>query len=201
MRQLSLALLLTAAPCWAAPGVDADEALASERLAIVKNLLIPDAVVRPSSSLARAEKPSLLGRIKKLIQPNVKLPRVPSSVSSALSMLWPTTARRITQYFSWRHSGVDIAGPPSNKIVAAANGVVEISGWQRGYGNTVLINHGNGKKTRYGHASKLFVRSGEHVAKGETIAMVGSTGRSTGPHLHFEVLVSGRYVNPLTFVR
>lgn len=179
----------------------ATNSLSSDRLAIGASLMIPDAVIRPSSAFARAEQSSLLGRLKKLIQPNVRTPKLSRSISGVLSMVWPTTARRITQYFSWRHSGVDIAGPPNNKIFAAANGVVELSGWQRGYGNTVVINHGNGRKTRYAHASKLFVRSGQHVAKGETIAMVGSTGRSTGPHLHFEMLVSGRRVNPLTFVR
>ncbi|MBI4268499.1 peptidoglycan DD-metalloendopeptidase family protein [Candidatus Uhrbacteria bacterium] len=178
--------------------IAAANSLASDRIAIGRQLMIPDAVMLDRGSLAQAQKPSIFGRIKNLLTPRIS---VPKSLSGALSMLWPTTARRITQYFSWRHSGIDIAGPPSNKILAAAAGVVEISGWQRGYGYTILLNHGNGKKTRYGHASKLFVRVGESVAKGETIAMVGSTGRSTGPHLHFEILIGGRRTNPLSFVR
>lgn len=180
----------------------ATNSLSSDQLALGVNLLIPDAVMPPAGSLAQASaKPTLLGRIKNLLNPRIAAPTITRGVAGALSMAWPTTARRITQYFSWNHHGVDIAGPPSNKIFAAGDGVVTISGWQKGYGNTILINHGNGKVTRYGHASKLLVRAGEHVAKGETIAMVGSTGRSTGPHLHFEIHVNGRSVNPFAYVR
>lgn len=116
-------------------------------------------------------------------------------------LFWPVAARRFTQYFGWRHTGVDIAGPTGTAIYAAADGVVEFSGWGRGYGQHIVIDHGNGMKTRYAHNSKNYVSKGNTVARGATIAAVGSTGRSTGPHLHFEVIMSGRFRNPLEFIR
>ena len=79
--------------------------------------------------------------------------------------------------------------------------VIAAYGWNGGYGNTILIDNGNGIKTRYGHASKLFVKVGERVKKGENIAAMGSTGHSTGPHLHFEILINGVRRNPLNYVR
>lgn len=177
----------------------ATNSLPSDRLAVGASLIIPDGV--RVDTPARNQEKNLIARIKNIFIPPQIKKNVGSALSGVTAMLWPTTARRITQYFSWRHTGVDIAGPPSNKILAASNGTVVLSGWQRGYGNTVIIDHGNGRRTRYAHASRLFVKRGEKVVRGETIAMVGSTGRSTGPHLHFEVYVGNRRVNPLTFVR
>jgi murein DD-endopeptidase MepM/ murein hydrolase activator NlpD len=118
-------------------------------------------------------------------------------------MVWPTSGHNITQYFSWHHPGVDIANHIGTPIYAADSGVVEIArgGWNGGYGNTILLNHGNGKKTRYGHASKLYVHAGQEVDKGELIAAMGSTGHSTGPHLHFEVIIGNVKYNPLNYVR
>lgn len=122
--------------------------------------------------------------------------------ASGSGMLWPTITRRITQYFSWRHLGIDIALPAGNPIYAADSGTVEVSGWNSGgYGYQVIINHGNNIKTRYAHASRLFVTPGETVNKGDVIGLVGSTGRSTGPHIHFEVIVGGVRVNPFMYVR
>lgn len=128
----------------------------------------------------------------------------PSPVKTASGqMVWPAVGHRITQYYSWRHTGLDIGNKVGTPLYAADDGVVEVSrgGWNGGYGNTILINHGGGVKTRYGHASKLLVKAGEEVEKGQLIALMGSTGRSTGSHLHFEVLVSGRRQNPLNYVR
>ena len=127
----------------------------------------------------------------------------PSVVVSGKKMTWPTQGYRITQYFSWKHNGVDIANKIGTPIYAADDGVVIIAagGYNGGYGNTIVIDHGNGKRTRYGHASKLFVKVGDEVEKGENIAAMGSTGRSTGPHLHFEVLINGSRYNPLNYVK
>lgn len=127
----------------------------------------------------------------------------PSSASKFLGMIWPSTIRRITQYFGWRHTGIDIAGPVGTPIYAADAGTVIRSqcGWNGGYGCYVIIDHGGALHTLYGHASRLFVTPGESVAKGQTIALMGSTGRSTGSHVHFEVRTSGRRVNPLGYVR
>ncbi|MBI5732046.1 MAG: M23 family metallopeptidase [Candidatus Magasanikbacteria bacterium] len=130
------------------------------------------------------------------------VPRPPAVRPFVSGMLWPTTTRRITQYFTWRHPGIDIALPVGNPIYASDDGLVEKSGWNRGgYGNMAVVNHGNGLKTRYAHASKLFVQAGEEVKKGDVIGLIGSTGRSTGAHLHFEVLVGGVRVNPFLYVR
>jgi murein DD-endopeptidase MepM/ murein hydrolase activator NlpD len=99
------------------------------------------------------------------------------------------------------HKGVDFAGPAGEAVVAVAAGVVTWAGKRSGYGNLVEINHGKGYVTRYGHNEKVLVKVGETVHRGQVIALLGSTGRSTGPHVHFEVLHDGRAVNPLKFVR
>ncbi|MEZ5306533.1 MAG: peptidoglycan DD-metalloendopeptidase family protein [Pyrinomonadaceae bacterium] len=95
------------------------------------------------------------------------------------------------------HKGIDIAAPAGTPIRAAAGGVVKFSGVNGGYGNMVVIDHGNGLVTKYGHASTLKVVEGQEVSPGEIIGTVGSTGKSTGPHVHFEVLENGVAVNPL----
>jgi len=99
------------------------------------------------------------------------------------------------------HRGVDFAGPAGSEVVAVASGVVTFAKERFGYGTTVEINHGGGYVTRYGHNQKVLVAIGDTVQKGQSIALIGSTGRSTGPHLHFEVLKQGRAVDPMSFVR
>ena len=98
------------------------------------------------------------------------------------------------------HEGIDVTAPMGSPIEAPAAGVVTEAGWESGYGNTVTIDHGYGIVTKYAHASKLLVRAGEHVSRGERIALVGNTGLATGPHLHYEVHVNGRPVDPLKYV-
>ena len=93
---------------------------------------------------------------------------------------------------------MDIAAPFGTTIRAAADGVVVFAGWRRAYGNTVIIDHGNGLATLYAHCSELLVSEGAVVRQGQPIARVGSTGLATGPHLHFEVRRYGEPVNPLT---
>jgi murein DD-endopeptidase MepM/ murein hydrolase activator NlpD len=95
------------------------------------------------------------------------------------------------------HRGVDIAAPKGSPIGAFAEGTVVFAGRQGGYGKTVVIEHADGRQTRYAHAERLMVRAGDVVRAGETIATVGSTGRSTGPHLHFEVSEEGQRIDPL----
>ena len=96
--------------------------------------------------------------------------------------------------------GVDIAAEIGTPIVATADGVVTAAGWNGGYGNMVDVDHGGGIVTRYGHASAVAVTVGQQVRRGQTIAYVGSTGRSTGPHLHYEVRVNGQPVNPAGYL-
>ena len=99
------------------------------------------------------------------------------------------------------HNGVDIAGKLGSDVLSVAAGVVTYSGERSGYGNMVEITHDNGYITRYGHNSELYVELGEIVKKGQTISAMGSTGRSTGPHVHFEVYKHGRAVDPASYIR
>jgi len=122
----------------------------------------------------------------------------------------PVKSGFISSYFGERedpfsgeeayHKGVDFAGTAGANVVAVAAGVVTWAGNRTGYGNLVEINHGDGYVTRYAHNQRTLVTVGQTVKRGDAIALMGSTGRSTGPHVHFEVIRNGRQVNPLTFV-
>jgi murein DD-endopeptidase MepM/ murein hydrolase activator NlpD len=98
------------------------------------------------------------------------------------------------------HPGQDITAPPGTPVVAAADGTVSQAGWQSGYGQEVVIDHGNGLTTRYGHLSKIEVTVGQELKRGEELGQVGSTGRSTGPHLHYEVRIGDVAVSPLHYL-
>jgi len=125
------------------------------------------------------------------------------------TMLWPAEGE-ITSPFGWRthpifgtqrlHTGIDIGADYGDTVRAADGGVVIHSDWMGGYGNAVIIDHGNGISTLYAHNSQLLVSEGQAVGKGQAVSRVGSTGYSTGPHLHFEVRQNGSPVNPLNFV-
>ncbi len=117
----------------------------------------------------------------------------------------------ISSYFGYRtdpfngriahHDGIDLAGELGSDVIAVASGVVTWAGKRYGYGNLVEINHGNGYVTRYGHNQKINVKVGQTVKKGEVIAQMGSSGRSTGPHVHFEVIKNSRVVDPMRYIR
>jgi len=98
------------------------------------------------------------------------------------------------------HQGIDIPGPLGTPVYATADGVVRRAQWANGYGNLIEINHGNGLETRYGHLSKLIARPNERVRRGQLIGLMGSTGRSTGSHLHYEVRIAGSAVNPIPYI-
>jgi murein DD-endopeptidase MepM/ murein hydrolase activator NlpD len=122
----------------------------------------------------------------------------------------PVMEGYISSYFGGRtdpfdghealHKGVDFAGSAGEQVMAVASGVVVRAEPASGYGNLVEINHGNGYVTRYGHNQRLLVAVGDMVVRGQPVALMGSTGRSTGPHVHFEVLRNGQQINPLSFV-
>jgi murein DD-endopeptidase MepM/ murein hydrolase activator NlpD len=99
------------------------------------------------------------------------------------------------------HAGIDLAGPMGTPVYATADGVVEKAEWSGGYGNMVEIDHGKGLETRFGHLSRVLVHEGQKVTRGMLIALMGSTGRSTGSHLHYEVRIDGRAVNPIPFLQ
>ena len=129
--------------------------------------------------------------------------------AGAGGMIWPISGP-ITSEFGWRthpifgtarfHSGLDIGGDYGMSIYAAASGTVIYAGWISGYGNAVIIDHGGGVTTLYGHNDSLNVSEGENVAQGQVIAMCGSTGNSTGPHCHFEVRENGEPVSPYGYL-
>jgi murein DD-endopeptidase MepM/ murein hydrolase activator NlpD len=98
------------------------------------------------------------------------------------------------------HKGQDIAAPTGTPVNATADGVIVIAGWVKGYGNGIYIDHGNGISTRYGHLSRIDVVVGQIIKQGQHLGLVGSTGRSTGPHLHYEVRINGQPTNPLNYL-
>ena len=103
-------------------------------------------------------------------------------------------------HISRPHEGLDITAPTGTPIEAPGAGTVTYARWESGYGQTVTVDHGYGIVTKYAHASKLLVRRGQRVKRGDRIALVGNTGLATGPHLHYEVHVNGRPVDPLRYV-
>ena len=163
----------------------------ASELKIGSKVVIPDGI--PPAPVIPISYSSGLADIRSIFKPAKPI---------AGKLNWPTTAKRITQYFrGWRHSGLDIGAKRNQPIYAADDGVVATSGWNKGgYGYYIIIDHGNGFHTLYAHNNENYVKKGARVKKGEIIAAIGSTGRSTGPHLHFEVRVSGNRVNPLDYL-
>ena len=129
-----------------------------------------------------------------------------STVSLGVSLIKPITGTISSRFGasssirSGAHTGLDIASSSGSPIKAAASGTVTFAGWKGSYGNLLVITHSNGVQTYYGHCSKLYVSSGQSVSQGQTVAAVGSTGNSTGPHLHFEIRVNGVAYNPQKYV-
>lgn len=167
------------------------------KLTLNQTLVIPNGVP-PTPSWSTPSRPPR-------IQPQE--PPSPSRIEARSPSLegdfiWPTTANRLTQYFSWRHPAVDIAGPKGSPVFASASGVVVlVEKKYTGYGWQIMLDHENGAKTRYAHLSEIYVQNGQRVKKGEVIGLLGSTGRSTGPHLHFELYFFNRRINPLNFLK
>lgn len=127
------------------------------------------------------------------------------------TFIWPCpSSKRVTSPFGWRkhpvyhydrfHNGVDIGAKSGSDILAAYNGTVVAAAWNASMGNYIMINHGDGLYTIYMHCSKFYISQGQYVTRGQVIAAVGSTGVSTGPHLHFGVRLNGEYKDPLTYV-
>jgi len=127
----------------------------------------------------------------------INIPTKP--IVGAGQFIWPARFQQISQYFAWYHKGIDMSNLSGGPILAADGGKVVTAGWpdRSGYGNRVVIDHGNGFSTLYAHLSRVQVAVGEYLSKGQQIGMMGSTGRSTGVHLHFEVWKNGVALNPL----
>lgn len=131
------------------------------------------------------------------------------SLLASVPSVWPVRGwvtsdfgSRLDPYTSERvmHAGLDIAGPHGKEIIAPSDGTIVFAGLEGGYGNVLVVDHGYGIKTRYGHLASINVKPGEKVKRGDVIAMLGNTGRSTGPHLHYEVRVNGVAQNPRKFI-
>ena len=157
-------------------------------LAIGQTIIVPEGI-KPAETYW-----SPIARIRQ-ITPDA------GTVVASGQFVWPTSGK-ITQNFVWYHKGTDIANRGVPAVLAADSGTVITSGWSPyGYGNHIIIDHGNGFRTLYAHLSKLYVSAGQGVRRGDSIGQMGSTGRSTGPHLHFEVIRNGVYINPLSVLQ
>lgn len=173
-----------------------------DALSVGARLIVPGGEVKAAVST-----PSSVGRVFTPTTPTTSAPSGGSpgagggSASGTGSMVWPTDLRVITQYFGWSHTGVDIDCHFTHDNYAADSGTVIFAGWKGGYGYAVEIDHGNGITTRYGHHASMYVSQGDTVSQGQAIGRCGTTGKSTGTHLHFEVIIGGRYQNPLKYVR
>lgn len=166
-----------------------------------------------TSPLGLSPAPSLsaLPGLAGLGAPSAATPTAGPSTPAAGSWVLPVQGGRISSVFGPRsgvagrahehHTGLDIAAPSGTPVKAASDGVVISAGSAGNYGNAVVVDHGNGVTTRYAHNSKLHVTEGQQIRAGDTIAAVGSTGRSTGPHLHFEVRVNGDAVDPAEWLK
>jgi len=174
--------------------LEANKLTDASQLAQGQKLIIPGGRKTYYASQSAASYTGL-SAISDLLKPISALP------AQGNKMNWPTTGYTITQYFSWRHNAVDIANKMGTPIYSADAGVIQYAGWGNAYGNEIVIDHGGGKQTRYAHLSKIYVKVGEQVDKGETIGAMGSTGNSTGPHLHFEVIINGIKYNPLNYIK
>jgi len=142
---------------------------------------------------------------QKLFVPGARVQTAAGSRAAGDSAFsWPVEGR-ISSYFGYRwgrlHTGIDIAAPLGSPIRASRAGTVIASGWMGGYGRTVVLKHGDGSKTLYAHASSLLVHKGQRVERGRVIARVGSSGHSTGPHVHFEVIIDGKPRDPLNYLQ
>lgn len=183
---------------------DAQDIIAFNNIAPDQQLALGTEIMVPGGSPPQIVQTQIIARPVAEVRPsNVTKPAdLDTKELPKTRLLWPTSGRVITQYYGWKHTGVDIDGDYSSPLYASTDGVVVKAGWNSGgYGLMMLIDHPNGMKTRYAHASKLFVKVGDQVKRGQVIAMMGTTGRSTGTHLHYEVYVNGKRVNPLAYTK
>lgn len=183
--------------------------------AVISDLESDEAAYRAALDEADAAEAALRAEIKAMTAANPTPTKAPAAKTETATdsggrFCWPTPSTTyITSPFGTRfhpvqkrnktHTGIDIGAGHGASILAAEAGTVLRAGWNSGYGNYVVIDHGGGVQTLYGHCSALLVQSGQTVSRAQKIALVGSTGVSTGPHLHFEVLINGSYTDPMGY--
>lgn len=161
------------------------------KLAIGQKVIVPDGYIEEVTA------PRIVPRDTRIADRDHDGPTPEPVEGDGESLIWPTTSKHISQYFRWGHTGIDIDNRSRPAVYAAKPGTVEFAGWMGGYGNLLIVNHGGGAQTYYAHLDKFYVGKGASVDQGAAVGQMGSTGRSTGPHLHFEYRVNGRPVNPL----
>jgi murein DD-endopeptidase MepM/ murein hydrolase activator NlpD len=175
------------------------------RLAEAQSRKRADLATLTARERADAEEIDALQQVSAELAAKIQAAQAHSTVQHAGSgaLIWPVNAP-ITSPFGWRwgrmHEGIDLGAAYGTPIAAAGAGTVIYAGWLGGYGNLTVIDHGGGLSTAYGHQSQIGVSVGQPVAQGQIIGNVGSTGHSTGPHLHFEVRVNGQAVDPLGYL-
>lgn len=165
------------------------------KLVIGQKIIVPEGYIAPRSVPRTV--PSNTRIARDVVDDEPTPPPHDSTEVAGNGFTWPTTTKHISQYFKWGHTGIDIDNRSRPSVFAANAGTVEFTGWLGGYGNLIIVNHGGGLTTYYAHLDKFYVSPGQKVAKGAAIGKMGSTGRSTGPHVHFEVRRYGKPVNPL----
>lgn len=176
--------------------IEVNKLKSPEKLKLGEKIIIPDVDNVKSNYLAISEND------EKMVATNKSISRGGFDYTSMGSM--PVNGQISSKFGSrWgtQHSGLDIAAPTGTSVFAFMDGTVTFSGWNDGgYGNLVIIDHGNGLQSYYAHNSNLFVEQGENISRGTHIADVGSTGNSTGPHCHFEVRENGTPVDPYNYL-
>ncbi|MDA1168760.1 MAG: LysM peptidoglycan-binding domain-containing M23 family metallopeptidase [bacterium] len=163
-------------------------------LSIGQKLIIPEGYIAPREAPRTVSQNTRTARDSDKDEPT---PPPADTGKSGKGLVWPTTTRQLSQGYRGGHTGIDIPNRSRPPIFAAQSGTVEFTGWLGGYGNLIIVNHGGGLTTYYAHLDKFYVAAGQKVSKGAAIGKMGSTGRSTGPHLHFEVRRGGRPINPV----
>jgi murein DD-endopeptidase MepM/ murein hydrolase activator NlpD len=175
--------------------IQANPGLSSAALQMGKDLIIPGGKALPARTATVSRGSS---------RTSTNTGKTTSTGSSSAKFIWPVATHQINSGFGTRsdgfHEGLDIGASMGTTVKASAAGTVVYAGWATGYGYLVEIDHAGGYQTRYGHNSKLLVQVGQKVAQGQAISISGSTGNSTGPHLHFEIRKNGTAVNPRTLL-
>lgn len=168
-----------------------------QKLVVGQKIFIPGGrkkYVAPATPKPATSSYNPIAVIKDLINPD-------AGSTPANKMFWPAKGV-ITQYYTWRHHGLDIANKQGTPIYSCESGTIVYASWSKaGYGNMVEVDHGNGKHTRYGHFYQISVKVGDKVERGQVLGLMGTTGKSTGPHLHLEVRINNVTYNPLSYIK
>ena len=182
--------------------VSEEEIMKTNKIASATSLQIGQALIIPGGRKAEVAAPVKTTTQVARYEPTEQKTTVAiANIKSMTDLLWPASCSTISQYFNWTHFGLDIACKLGTPIYASEDGVIDKTGWSTGYGKRIIVSHGNSLSTLYAHLTTIYVQPGEAVNRGDVIGAMGSTGWSTGSHLHYEVRVSGSKKNPLNYIK